>query len=101
MPSLGNERPRHSGILVPGGFGVRGTEGMLLAAKWAREKRVPFLGICLGFQVAVIEWVRNVLGHQGTSPCPDCFALLGPPAALPTSCLAALRARTTFIRALH
>ncbi|KAI9608122.1 hypothetical protein H4Q26_005578 [Puccinia striiformis f. sp. tritici PST-130] len=38
------------GILVPGGFGVRGTEGMMAAAKWAREKRVPFLGICLGFQ---------------------------------------------------
>lgn len=53
-----------SGILVPGGFGQRGIEGMLLAIKWAREQQVPFLGICLGFQVAVIEWARNVLGVE-------------------------------------
>ncbi|KAG8846698.1 CTP synthase ura7 [Tulasnella sp. 330] len=51
-----------NGILVPGGFGERGTEGMVIAVKWAREQKVPFLGICLGFQVAVIEWARNVLG---------------------------------------
>jgi CTP synthase len=50
------------GILVPGGFGVRGTEGMISAVKWAREQKVPFLGICLGFQVAVIEYARNVCG---------------------------------------
>ncbi|KAF8580186.1 CTP synthase [Ramaria rubella] len=50
------------GILVPGGFGTRGTEGMILAIKWSREQQVPFLGICLGFQVAVIEWARNVCG---------------------------------------
>ncbi|CAH7683423.1 CTP synthase N-terminus-domain-containing protein [Phakopsora pachyrhizi] len=50
------------GVLVPGGFGVRGTEGMVAAAKWAREKNVPFLGICLGFQIAVLEWARNVCG---------------------------------------
>ncbi|KAJ6572171.1 CTP synthase N-terminus-domain-containing protein [Mycena capillaripes] len=50
------------GILVPGGFGVRGTEGMLLAIKYAREQKIPFLGICLGFQLAVIEWARNILG---------------------------------------
>ncbi|KAI0073635.1 CTP synthase, partial [Panus rudis PR-1116 ss-1] len=50
------------GILVPGGFGVRGTEGMILAIKWAREQKVPFLGICLGFQLAVVEWARHVLG---------------------------------------
>ncbi|KAI0064824.1 CTP synthase [Artomyces pyxidatus] len=49
------------GILVPGGFGQRGTEGMMLATKWAREQKVPFLGICLGFQLAVIEWARHVL----------------------------------------
>lgn len=48
------------GIIVPGGFGVRGTEGMISAVKWAREQKVPFLGICLGFQVAVIEYARNV-----------------------------------------
>ncbi|KAJ3513143.1 hypothetical protein NLJ89_g3109 [Agrocybe chaxingu] len=49
------------GILVPGGFGHRGTEGMMLAIKYAREAKIPFLGICLGFQLAVIEWARNVL----------------------------------------
>ena len=52
------------GILVPGGFGTRGTEGMILAIKWAREQQVPFLGICLGFQVAVVEWARNVCGWK-------------------------------------
>ncbi|EEB93386.1 hypothetical protein MPER_07962, partial [Moniliophthora perniciosa FA553] len=51
-----------SGILVPGGFGSRGTEGMLLAIKYAGEQKIPFLGICLGFQLAVVEWARNVLG---------------------------------------
>ncbi|KAJ1302280.1 hypothetical protein OPQ81_001098 [Rhizoctonia solani] len=55
------------GILVPGGFGSRGTEGMVLAVKWAREQKVPFLGICLGFQMAVVEWARNVLGFQNAS----------------------------------
>lgn len=50
------------GILIPGGFGQRGIEGMILAAKYAREKQVPYLGICLGMQVAVIEYARNVLG---------------------------------------
>ncbi len=53
------------GILIPGGFGLRGTEGMVKAAQWAREKKVPFLGICLGFQIAVIEFARNVCGLQG------------------------------------
>lgn len=47
-------------ILVPGGFGVRGTEGMIAAARWARENKVPFLGVCLGFQISVIEFSRNV-----------------------------------------
>ncbi|KAI4364990.1 hypothetical protein MLD38_021018 [Melastoma candidum] len=50
------------GILVPGGFGDRGVEGKILAAKYARESRVPFLGICLGMQIAVIEFARFVLG---------------------------------------
>lgn len=53
------------GIIVPGGFGLRGTEGMIAAIRWAREKKVPFLGICLGFQVACIEWARNVCGMEG------------------------------------
>ncbi|KAJ2302681.1 CTP synthase ura7 [Coemansia sp. RSA 2706] len=53
------------GILVPGGFGERGVEGKVLAAKWAREHAVPYLGICLGLQVAVIEFARNVCGMRG------------------------------------
>ena len=48
------------GILVPGGFGGRGTEGMIKAANWARKNNIPYLGICLGMQVAVIEFARNV-----------------------------------------
>jgi len=53
------------GILVPGGFGNRGIEGKVLVAKYARENRVPYFGICLGMQVAVIEYARNVLGLKG------------------------------------
>ena len=52
------------GIVVPGGFGVRGTEGMISAVRYARENKVPFLGICLGLQIAVIEAARNLLGHS-------------------------------------
>ena len=51
------------GILVPGGFGDRGIEGMIRAAGYARRKNVPYLGICLGMQIAVIEFARNVLGY--------------------------------------
>lgn len=51
-----------SGILVPGGFGDRGIEGMVLAAQYAREKDVPYFGICLGMQIAVIEYARHVAG---------------------------------------
>ncbi len=50
------------GILVPGGFGERGVEGKILAAKYARENQIPYLGICLGMQVALIEFARNVAG---------------------------------------
>ena len=50
------------GIIVPGGFGGRGIEGMIVAAKYAREHKVPYFGICLGMQIAVIEYARNVLG---------------------------------------
>lgn len=46
---------------MPGGFGIRGTEGMINAANWARVNKKPYLGICLGFQCAVIEYCRNVL----------------------------------------
>ena len=52
-------------ILVPGGFGERGVEGKVMAAQFARERRVPYLGICLGMQVAVIEFARNVVGLHG------------------------------------
>ena len=56
------------GILVPGGFGNRGIEGMILAAKFAREKNMPYFGICLGMQIAVIEYARNVAGlHDANS----------------------------------
>ena len=48
------------GIIVPGGFGSRGIEGMILAARYARENRIPYFGICLGMQIAVIEYARNV-----------------------------------------
>lgn len=51
------------GIIVPGGFGDRGIEGMITAIKYAREQDVPFLGICLGMQVASIEFARDVLGY--------------------------------------
>jgi CTP synthase len=54
-------------ILVPGGFGVRGTEGKIAAVRYAREKRVPFFGICLGLQMAVVEFSRNVLGLSGAN----------------------------------
>ncbi|CAN4078547.1 unnamed protein product [Withania somnifera] len=51
-------------VLVPGGFGDRGVEGKILAAKYARENKIPFLGICLGMQIAVIEYARSILGLQ-------------------------------------
>ncbi|CAG8500706.1 14945_t:CDS:10 [Funneliformis mosseae] len=55
------------GILVPGGFGTRGTEGKIAAARYARENKVPYLGICLGLQVAVIEFARNVCGLEAAN----------------------------------
>lgn len=51
------------GILVPGGFGTRGTEGKIEAIRYAREEKIPFLGICLGMQMAIVEYARNVLGY--------------------------------------
>ena len=53
-----------SGILIPGGFGSRGVEGMIAAAKYARENRIPYLGLCLGMQVAIIEFARHVCGFR-------------------------------------
>ncbi|MGE0191881.1 MAG: CTP synthase, partial [Planctomycetota bacterium] len=53
------------GVVVPGGFGKRGIEGKIAAIRWARENNVPFLGLCLGMQCAVIEFARNVAGLEG------------------------------------
>ncbi|MDH5401928.1 MAG: CTP synthase [Candidatus Heimdallarchaeota archaeon] len=55
------------GILVPGGFGDRGTEGKIAAIQYSRRENIPFLGICLGFQLAVVEYARNVIGLAGAS----------------------------------
>ncbi len=54
-------------ILVPGGFGDRGIEGKIQAVRYARENRIPYLGICLGMQLAIIEYARNVLGYKGAN----------------------------------
>ena len=54
-----------SGVIVPGGFGPRGIEGMIVTAQYARENGLPYLGICLGMQIAVIEYARNVCGLTG------------------------------------
>jgi CTP synthase len=53
-----------NGILVPGGFGQRGINGMVTASAWARENKIPYFGICLGMQIMVIDWGRNVLGWE-------------------------------------
>jgi CTP synthase len=53
-----------SGIVVPGGFGPRGVEGKIFAARYAREHKIPYLGLCYGLHMAVIEFARNVLGFQ-------------------------------------
>ena len=54
-------------VVVPGGFGNRGVDGKVAAIRWAREQRVPFLGLCLGMQCAVIEWARNQAGLSGAT----------------------------------
>ncbi|MEW6670504.1 MAG: CTP synthase [Thermodesulfobacteriota bacterium] len=72
------------GILVPGGFGPRGIEGKICAARYARENKVPYFGICLGMQVAVIEFSRHVAGMTGAhssefdekTPCPVIYLML-------------------------
>ena len=64
-----------AGIIVPGGFGGRGIDGMVEAARYARENDIPFLGICLGMQISVIEFARNVLGYTDANSgefAPDC-----------------------------
>lgn len=57
----------YSGIVVPGGFGTRGIEGKIEAAKYARENDIPYLGLCLGMQIAVIEFARNVIKMEGAT----------------------------------
>lgn len=67
-------------VIVPGGFGQRGTNGKIAAIKYAREHKIPFLGICLGMQMAVIETMRNVCGIQNadtTEFTPDCEPVIG------------------------
>jgi CTP synthase len=58
---------RADGILIPGGFGVRGIEGKITAARIAREQRIPFLGICLGMQMAVADFARHIVGMEGAN----------------------------------
>ncbi len=112
------------GLLVPGGFGVRGIEGMVEAVRYARESGLPFFGICLGLQIAIIEFARNVCNLEGTNSTefdPDCatpvisllesqrdVAELGGtmrlgayPARLPTGSLAARAYGTTEISERH
>jgi CTP synthase len=64
---LDEQLGRYDGILVPGGFGKRGIDGMLKAARYARTRKVPYFGICLGMECAVIEYARNVCGLQADS----------------------------------
>ncbi len=57
----------YDGVIIPGGFGARGTEGKIKAIEYCREKKIPFLGLCFGMQLAVIEYARNVCGLKGAS----------------------------------
>ena len=65
--TLDEQLGAYDGILVPGGFGDRGIEGMLLAARYARTRKIPYFGICLGMECAVIEYARNVCGLDANS----------------------------------
>ena len=60
--NINDKLGKYNGVIVPGGFGKRGIEGKILAIKYARENNIPFLGICLGMQMAVVEFARDVLG---------------------------------------
>jgi len=61
-PKRINELSKYDAIIVPGGFGARGVDGIMLAIQYAREKKIPYLGLCYGMQLATIEFARNVLG---------------------------------------
>ena len=68
IESIGTDHlAKYDAILVPGGFGVRGVEGKIAAAKFAREHKIPYLGICLGMQVALIEFARHVVGLKNAN----------------------------------
>jgi CTP synthase len=74
-PDSAGQLARFDAILVPGGFGKRGIEGKIVAAQYAREHGIPYLGICLGMQVATIEYARHVAGLEGANSTefePDC-----------------------------
>ena len=64
LESLDERLEQVDGVLVPGGFGERGSEGKIRAAQFARERKVPYFGICLGLQMSVVDYARNVLGHD-------------------------------------
>ncbi len=66
-PRLVRSLSMFDGIIVPGGFGSKGVEGKILAIKYARENRIPFLGLCYGFQLSVVEYARNVCGLKGAN----------------------------------
>jgi len=77
---INNKLKKVSGILIPGGFGKRGTEGKISAIKYARKNKIPFLGICFGMQMAIIEFARNVLkiNKAGSSELDkECFPVIG------------------------
>src|SRR5262245_33786165 len=67
VPDLSAHLEAADGILIPGGFGSRGIEGRIAAARFARERGVPYLGICLGMQIAVVEWARHMCGMEGAN----------------------------------
>ena len=74
---IGEILSKVDGILIPGGFGKRGIEGMIMAAEWARKNNLPTLGICLGMQIMTIEYARNVAGMEdanSTEFVPECEA---------------------------
>ncbi|HEY6095202.1 MAG TPA: CTP synthase, partial [Gallionellaceae bacterium] len=82
-----DELKRFDAILVPGGFGVRGTEGKIAAIRYARENKVPYLGICLGMQLAVIEYARDVAGMKDANSTEFNLATEHPVVALITEWL--------------
>ena len=64
IENISNETSNCQGVIIAPGFGDRGIEGKLIAAKYVRENQIPFLGICLGMQIAVVEFFRNVCGYK-------------------------------------